>query len=257
MTPRPALAARLAPALAPALAAAALLVAPAAFGQTVTTTFDNGVTNGWEGTQGGGGSSFIDATLGNPAPALRTIFNNFGIEFTNNTSPDYVRDYSAAPFTFSVDVLTQNVNFFGQDVSRDLILEFRDFDNTVQGYPYVSVWYDLGDLVDPDIGGSGQWETLSVTVADPTATDLPAGWGGYGDEDPVTFEPILPAFRTFADVLAGTDQVVLTTYRPGFFYGFTDFDVAVDNIALTIVPEPASALGLAGLAGAALLRRRR
>ena len=234
--------------------AAFALVAPAS-AQTISTTFDGGVTNGWQGPQGLGGSTSIDTTLGNPAPSLRTQFNNFGITFYNDSDPGYVRDYSQAPFTFSVDALTQVVNFFGTATSRDLVLEFRDYDNA-GSYPWVSVWYDLGDLVDPAVGGTGQWESYSVTVTDPTSTTLPPGWGGTGDEDPVTFEPRLPANRTFADVLAGVDEVALTTLTPGFVYGFTDFDVALDNINLTIIPEPAG-LALLVPAAALLMRRRR
>ena len=66
------------------------------------------------------------------------------------------------------------------------------------------------------------------------------GWGGTGAEDPVTYEPILPPGVTFADVLAGVDRMVFTTLQPGFFYGFTDFDLRIDNItAIREAPDPA------------------
>ena len=84
--------------------------------------------------------------------------------------------------------------------------------------------------------GSGQYQiiqlvpgTYSVTFT-PSSTDLPQGWGGYGAEDPVTFEPILPPGVTYADVMASTDELAFTTYEPGWFFGFTVFDVRYDNV---------------------------
>ena len=75
---------------------------------------------------------------------------------------------------------------------------------------------------------------------------------------------MLPEGVTFADILKGVDQIAITTLVPGFFYGFTDFNIAVDNISITPgaaapVPEP-SVLALLAAGGAILLglaRRRR
>ncbi|HEX8602154.1 MAG TPA: PEPxxWA-CTERM sorting domain-containing protein [Pseudoduganella sp.] len=222
-----------------------------------TTDFSSG-TQGWQGTQpaDGVGYSAIDTTLGNDAPAYRTVINNFGITFANSTNTDVVRDFTAAPaVTFGIDVLTQQVSYFGQDVTRDLVLELRDYDNAPSGLPYTSVWYTIGTL-DASVGG---WQHFSVTIDGTSATGLPAGWGGYGAEDAVG-SPFLPADRTFASVLAGVDEVAFTTYKPGYAYGFTDFDVAVDNITISAVPEPgtyAMLLAGLGLVGAAARRRRR
>ena len=59
-------------------------------------------------------------------------------------------------------------------------------------------------------------------------------------------------------MLAGVDEVAFTTLVPGYMYGFTYFDVAVDNISISPVPEPAQGgMLLAGLAGMAALARRR
>jgi hypothetical protein len=80
------------------------------------------------------------------------------------------------------------------------------------------------------------WHTYSVDVLDPTASDLPDGWGGTGDEDPVTFEPRLPPGRTFASVLASVDEIHFTTFVPGYFYGFTNFDMQVDNVGWLPLP---------------------
>lgn len=220
-----------------------------------TTDFSSG-TQGWEGTQpaNGVGGSGIDASLGNGAPAYRTIINNFGITFANSTNADFVHDYTASPgVTFGIDVLAQQVSFFGQDVTRDLVLELRDYDNAGNGLPYTSVWYTVGTL-DASVEG---WQHFSVTIDDTSAIGLPSGWGGYGAEQ-ADGTPYLPEDRTFASVLAGVDEIAFTTYKPGFMYGFTDFDVAVDNITVSPVPEPGTyAMMLAGLGVVGAIARRR
>jgi len=232
-----------------ALCIAALAAIPAS---AETTTFSNGL-EGWEGPQGPGGASFIDAGNGNPAPSYRTQFNNFGITFSNNSNPDFIGDYTAAPsVTISTDVLTTLINFFGQDVSRDWVLELRDYDNPPGGFPWVSVWYDYADISAAQPG----WRNFSVTIADTSATDLPPGWGGYGAEDPVTFEPELPADRTFTSVLAGVDEIAFTTLTPGFFFGFSDHDVSIDNLTVQFIPEPGTSLLLALPAAILLIRKR-
>lgn len=220
-----------------------------------TTDFSSG-TQGWGGTQplDGNGGSGIDTSLGNGAPAYRTIINNFGITFSNTTNTDFVKDYTASGgVTFGIDVLTQQVSFFGQDVTRDLVLELRDYDNAGNGLPYTSVWYTIGTL-DASVGG---WQHYSVTIDDTSALGLPSGWGGYGAELP-DGTPYLPADRSFASVLAGVDEIAFTTYKPGYMYGFTDFDVAVDNISVSAVPEPGTyAMLVAGLGLIGFVARRR
>ncbi|MET0210082.1 MAG: hypothetical protein ABW220_13650, partial [Burkholderiaceae bacterium] len=122
--------------LASSLAAAAfagLLTATAAHAVEATETtvdFSQGA-KGWRGT----GRTFIDPQVGNAAPALHTIFEDFGITYTNNRAA-FTGDFSVMPsFTFSLDVFVDSIKFSGADVSRDLIVEFRDIDGAVNGFP--------------------------------------------------------------------------------------------------------------------------
>lgn len=240
------------------LIGAALLAAtlPALAVGTSTVTFANG-TEGFAGPQGAGGRSFITLIQGHERPAYRTRFSDFGITFATSTNSNFVGDYTAVPAVeIGLDVKTLSIDFFGQAVTRDLVVELRDHDGAPDGMPYVSVWYKLGTLDASKIG----WETLSVTIANTGAAALPAGWGGYGAEDPVTYEPMLPADRTFASVLAGVDEIAFTTYVPGWFYGETAFDVIVDNVfirTLSAVPEaPGGLLFGAGLLALGAWRQR-
>lgn len=212
------------------------------------TTFDAG-TEGWSVS----GRNDLSPTGGNPGANLDVeLIDVFGADIRNDdNNPAFQGDFSnRGPIRFTVDVRTDSITFFGTEVQRDLVVELRDNTPSSAGLPYVSVWYNLGTLSAAQPG----WRTFSVDILDPTSTDLPAGWGGYGDEDPVTFEPILPADRTFQDVLASVDEIHFTTFVPGFFYGFTNFEMAVDNVGYALIPEP-SALVL--LAASALLLKRR
>lgn len=237
-----------------ALVAAALVASslPAAAVQTATTTFSDG-TEGWAGPEGSGGRSWVTRFQGNERPAYRTRFSNFGITFANSSNADFIGDYTAVPaLEIGLDVKTLAVTFFGQPVTRDLIVELRDYDNAPEGLPWVSVWAKVGTL-DASVGG---WSSWSVTISDTSALALPSGWGGYGAEDPVTYEPTLPAGRTFASVLAGVDEIAFTTFVPGYVYGETAFNVIVDNLFVRAVPEaPAAWLLAAGLLALRLRRR--
>jgi hypothetical protein len=238
-----------------------LLLAPAAVLADATVTFDGGA-QGWSGPGGPGGSTVIEPAGGNPGANMHTVFNNFGISFVNSTNPDFVFDYTTTPFvTLSIDIRVHSIEFFGSPVTRPWLVELRDFDNPPPGYPYVSVWYKFADISSAQ---HGNWTTFQVTIDDTSAEDLPPGWGGTGAETPQA-EPILPPNRTFASVLAGVDQIAYTTLEPGFVFGFTDFDMRLDNIGIQVAGPPvpaASTWGLAAmagllvLAGAALVRRR-
>ena len=227
----------------------------AGFASAGTTTFDNG-TEGWgvyffnEGPLG----DFLQPDGGHPGAHLQVInVETFGLNFHNDSNPLVLGDYTGMfpnGVTLSVDIKAESIQFLGSDVSRDVVVELADYNPVGSDYPWTSVWYNLGT-----ISSQSDWQTLSVTIADPSSTTLPPGWGGYGAEDPITFEPILPADRTFASVLASVDEVRFTTFVPGFFYGFTDFNVRYDNATIAAIPEPVMMPTFIGLI--ALLKRRR
>ena len=195
-----------------------LLVAAPLAAQTAVVTFDNG-GEGWDG------NGSVETDGGNPGANFHFLIENFGIEARNSSNEAFIGDFTGSgEVTVGLDALTSSITFEGAEVSRNLVVEFRSHALAQDGYPYSSVWYVLSAIqADP------VWHTYSVTFT-PASTELPSGWGGYGAEDPVTFEPILPPGVTFADVMATTDELAFTTYEPGWFYGFTDFDVRYDNI---------------------------
>lgn len=236
-----------------AVLAAALVACPTIAG---TTTFDNGI-EGWGVFFGNDGTlgDFLEPAGGNPGAHLKWVMvDTFGATLRNDSNPNTIGDYSrfGSPVELAVDVKVEDISFFGSPVSRNLVVELVDFNEPGNPYPWTSVWYDLGEI---SASGTPDWTRLSVTIDDPTSTTLPAGWGGTGAEDPNTFEPILPADRTFASVLANVEEIRFTTYVPGYFFGFTNFTLRFDNPTVAAVPEPAtlSAMAVAGL----IARRRR
>lgn len=229
------------------------LCAGVASAQTTTVDFSNGA-EGWSGPTGIGGATTVETTGGNDGAYMRTEFNDFGVTFRNDSNAAFLGDYtSAQSVTISIDVQVEYLNFFGQDVSRPWLVQLADVDGATDGYPYNSVWFLFDNISQANNPG---WTTYSVTF-DPNSTALPDGWGGYGAEDPNTFEPTLPAGVTFADVLAGVDEIQFTTLQPGFFFSFTDHTIGIDNISITrTVPAP-GAMALLGLGGLVGSRRRR
>lgn len=241
-------------ALPAALAAALTILAVPAWAdpQTEKVDFSTG-TEGWVGLpRSGFQGSWITPRRGETGAGWRTRINDtFGLTFRNDSNAAFVGDYTSSPaVTLGIDINALSITYFGSEVSRDLVVELRDYDNPAEGMPYTSVWHTLGTLA----AGNG-WQHFAVTIGDTASAALPDGWQGYGD---VTGDPQLPPGRSFASVLRGVDEIVFTTFVPGWFYGFTAFDVVVDNITISAVPEPASAaLWLAGLGLAAGVARRR
>lgn len=214
------------------------------------STFDDGL-DGWDGTAGYGGVSAFDTAEGNPAPCYHVQYADFmifGMTIHNDTNTAFLGDYTVTPqVDFTVDTKTTVLNCLGFPTSRDLVLMLVDHDGDVPA----GVWTYIAllDEADPN------WLTWTASITDTSAVDLPVDWYGYGAYDPDTFEPMLPEGRTFTDVLAGVDEISLTTYIPGVFFTDSYYDVAVDNIGVFQVPEPTAVMLL--LVGVAWVSSRR
>ncbi|GEM_PF-477346 len=214
---------------APALLLVAAVATPAIGQNSASVGFDAG-SEGWSIN----GLNAITPTGGNPAEHVR--WNNpvdtFGISARTSTHAAFLGDYTAkGEVTLSIDMKVNFITFFGSPVPRNLVVELFD-DDPFGAAPPAQVWFPLTTLQ-----GSGQdWMTFSTTVTDVFSDTLPDGWRGAGDEDPMTFEPILPAGRTWTNVLAGVDRIEFTTFEPGFFFGFTNFDVSMDNVSIQPLP---------------------
>ena len=200
-----------------------------------TTTFDNGL-EGWSIS----GRTTIDIAGGNPDENLHGILIDvFGADTRNSTNLSFLGDYNrfGGAIELSIDIKVNSITFFNGEVPRELVVDLRDFDND-NGFPWTSTWYSLGVL---DSRVNNEWVTYSIIIEDTASLDLPAGWRGSGAEDPNTFEPILPEGRTFASVLESVDEITFTTFVPGFFFGFTNFDIQVDNITIRSIAGPCPA----------------
>ena len=208
-----------------------LAAAPAVAQSSTFLTFDGGSDEGFTG------NAFFETAQGNPGGNAR----HFGSFFFNAlrtgdvggpVNPDLVGDYSGfSSATFSLDIkVDQLTNFFGNDISRPFGIQLIDRD--IQGPNGSSgVYFELAALSNLN---QPNWTRLSVTIDDTTSAVLPAGWVGFGDEDSVTFEPLLPQGATFASVLASVDEVHFTGAAPGFFFTNANFDVRIDNVSLAL-----------------------
>jgi hypothetical protein len=214
--------------LAVAMCAGWAMTAMTASAATTRVTFENG-NQGWVAN----GHDLPDATGGNPGGNLHwaNFVDTWGLELRTSSNAAFLGNLSryGNQITMSTDVKVFSIlNFFGNPVPRNVVIELRDYDNPPANYPYVSVFKVLGEVT----GSFEDWQTFSVTF-DPTSAALPAGWGGTGAEDPTTFEPRLARGRTFASVLAGVDEVHFSTIEPGFYYAPSFFDIAYDNVTIS------------------------
>lgn len=201
----------------------------------ILVNFEDGYTHGWSVN----GYNRITPHNGNPGPHLAIKFYEmFIIDIRNTTHDGFIGDYLARePINLSIDIKTNSITYKGREVPRELILELRDSSQpSSSGFPYVSVWTSLGTLAAPGPYEEARWETYAVDIPilndQVLANGMPEGWGGYGHEDPNTYELILPEDRTFASVLQNVTEIHFATQVPGQFYGYTNFDLDIDNIRI-------------------------
>jgi len=230
-----------------------LACTPALAGPTSTVVgFDGGDNGGFQG------NAFFLGAGGNPDGRAHHLNDSFfnelrtgGIGEPSNSA--FLGDYSSyTNITFSFDIKTDSLtDFIGNQIARPIGIKLIDRD--IQGGSGPSgVFFEMGLQ---GVNFTPDWTTFSVTITDPTQSGLPAGWIGFGDEDPDTFGPILPDGASFASVLASVDEFHITGAVPGFFFGTAFSDISIDNIRLT-VPAPGTA-ALLGLGGLVATRRRR
>jgi hypothetical protein len=216
----------------PTLCAAAVLIAIAgtASAQTLSSIdFEDGLTHGWTVN----GSTDVVATDGNPAHHLHLPYGDFmWVDFRTQEPGPLTGNLArhGGPLRATVDIRTFNLqNFFGEPMDPQwfpVTIQFVDAAD-----PTVSVYY-TGPAMPPVLSN---WVGFTFNVPDPTQVALPPGWGGTGDEDPVTFEPRLPANRTYASVMTNVGSVHITTAEPGYFYASSFWEVGYDNLVISRV----------------------
>ena len=202
------------------LGMAGLLSCGVAAAQSTVVTFDDGA-EGWDG------NALVEPDGGHPGPNAHFFLEATGIEYRTDSNAAFLGDLTQdAVLGVGLDVKVDSMTYEGSEITRNLIVEFRSYALAQDGYPYTAVWTRLGVLqAGPDWGG------YAISFA-PGSPQLPAGWGGYGAEDPSTGEPVLPDGVTFADVMAQVDELAFTTFEPGYIYGFAIYDVRFDNLRI-------------------------
>jgi hypothetical protein len=239
--------------LAALASSAALAVAP------TKTDFSSGM-QGWVGSGAAGNDlSGIDNSYGG-TPSFHAIGPADGFAFENKTNAAFLGNFTAMKsLTFSLDMHVNELAIGGPGgwpLTQDLVLEFRDYDKRGPELPFSSVWIRLGY-----IGGYQPADQhFSVTIADTSSNTLPTGWHGSGAANEYG-DAVLPYGQTFRRILSDVDSVVVSTYVPGYNYGAEQFyNLSVDNISISAVPEPEQAAMLGaglGLIGWVARRRKR
>ncbi|MEZ6163692.1 MAG: GC-type dockerin domain-anchored protein [Phycisphaerales bacterium] len=210
--------------------AALSTAATSAAAQSYTTTFDDGL-DGWEGSNG----SFLTTNTSNGNRHIRSVDETFGVWYRNTGNAEFLGDYTQSDsVTLSMDIRvdllnSQNLPDTIVPYTRPLVVELRNYRYAGGFHQYGSVYFVLSREINET--NQDDWTTFSITF-DPSSTDLPEGWGGFGGDNDQD-GPVLPEGATFADIVSNVDEIVFSTYDPEEFYLFAFFDVSVDNFSIT------------------------
>ena len=210
--------------------AALSTAATSAVSQTYTTTFDDGL-DGWEGSNG----SFLTTNTSNGNRHIRSVDETFGVWYRNTGNAEFLGDYTQSDsVTLSMDIRvdllnSQNLPDTLVPYTRPLAVELRNYRYAGGFHQYGSVYFVLSREINET--NQDDWTTFSITF-DPSSTDMPEGWGGFGGDNDQD-GPVLPEGATFADIVSNVDEIVFSTFDPEEFYLFAFFDVSVDNFSIT------------------------
>ena len=200
----------------------------------VTVTFDDMEFNGW--TILGFQDPVWRAEGGNPGAHLNFFSDNFFIRIFNNTSPDFIGDYTQkGHLEFTADLRWRLIRFGPTDVTRDLYFAIWDNYTDANGVERKHVIFrPLGKVRGK--GPNAPWRTYRVRLPDPNSDTLPGGWFYWVFDAAIEPTRTLPEGLTVRDIMSSVDRIQFTTATPGLFFGFTVFDVSVDNPTLSPLP---------------------
>ena len=221
------------------LSCSALAITP---GGSTLVDFSDGM-DGWQGRVGvpAAGTTTWDTTLGNDAPSLHTVYNDFlkvGLRYYTDTAA-FTGDYTKAQsitLGLDVDPIHMAVGNSGVTVAKDIYVDLIDYDHPADGFDSSFVSFKLGTLTE-----GTDWQHLSVTLSSTGSATLPDDWTAVDANGNST----MASGMTFAQLLSGVDEIAfrIPPTRQGSALAY---DVAVDNISISsvaaAVPEPASAL---------------
>jgi len=236
--------------LATASITAGLLATAPSRAATFVDTFTGGANSaGW--TFNSQNPDTIQPSGGNPGAWLRNdLLDTFAPILTNNPTIDssFNGNLRAKGITsIGVDARTDHADFGAG--GRNFSLLLRD----TKGTPLDPEDDDYAYYVGPTVPQVGQgWVSYDFPVPSASTEALPAGWtGGYaGDSE--HFRPGV----TWNNIVTHADSVEFWWLNPSFFAIFQQWDVGVDNVRVTSVPEPASVAAVAA-SGVLMLRRKR
>lgn len=230
--------------------AAVVVAASAAMGDvTFTDTFSNGANpSGW--TFNVTNPDVIEPSGGNPGAWLH---NDFVVSFAPRATTTFGRDTpfhgdfrAAGVSSISVDARTDFASFTAE--GRQFSIVLRDMNGTPNDFDDDDYAYYVGDLI-PQVGQG--WVRYEFQIPSQSDDPVPAGWSGGWSGDLENFRPGVE----WSDVISSVERVEFWWLHPAFFAIVQDWDVGIDNVSITYVPEPAT-LGLLAAGVFALLRRR-